>query len=70
MAAFEGKLNNVTLSAQTEIIVHFADNQFLNFESLEEAKGFLRFYRSSPMVKQNPGKLHVLRLGQWSEAPG
>ena len=70
MAAFEGKLNNATLSAETEIIVHFADNQFLNFESLEEAKGFLRFYRSSPMVKQNPGKLYVLRLGQWSEAPG
>ena len=68
MAAFEGKLNNVTLSAQTQIIVHFADNQFLNFDSLEDAKGFLRFYCSSPMAKKNPGKLYTLRLGQWSEA--
>ena len=70
MTAFEGKLNNATVSAQTQIIVHFADNQVLEFESLEEAKGFLGFYRSSPMAKQNPGKLYALRLGQWSEAPG
>ena len=70
MAAFEGKLNNATLSAQTQIIVHFADNQLLEFESLEDAKGFLKFYRSTPMAKKNPGKLYALRLGQWSEAPG
>ena len=69
MAAFEGKLNNATVSAQTEIIVHFADNQFLNFDNVEDAKSFLRFYRSSPVAKQNPGKLYALRLGQWSEAP-
>ena len=70
MTAFEGKLKNATVSAQTEVIVHFADNQFIEFESVEDAKGFLKFYRSSPLAKQNPGKLYALRLGQWSEAPG
>jgi len=70
MTAFEGKLKNATVSAQTEVIVHFADNQLLDFDSLEDAKAFLKFYRSSPTAKQNPGKLYALRLGQWSEAPG
>jgi len=51
MAEFTGRFENVTTSANAGFILRFADEQILDFSSLEDAKGFLRFYYGSPTAE-------------------
>ena len=65
---YVGKLGSVTMSANTSIIIRFADAQVLEFANLDEARGFLAFYDRSPTAKkENPAKIYCFRDNAWVE---
>ena len=66
-----GKLGASTVSAATAVIVRFTDGQVLEFESEQEARGFLAFYNRSPSARtQNRGKIYLFKSGAWQEQSG
>jgi hypothetical protein len=63
-----GKLGGVLVSAPTRFIVRFADGQTLDFPTLDDARGFLRFYNTSPTARlKNPATVYSLRDRVWEE---
>ena len=63
-----GKLGASMVSAPTPVIVRFADGQVLDFNSADDAHGFLAFYNKSPSARQqNPAKVYLLQDGVWNE---
>jgi len=61
-----GKLGAGVISAATPVIVRFTDGQVLEFETEEDACGFLTFYNRSPSARaQNQGKLYLFKSGSW-----
>ena len=63
-----GKLGASTVSAATAIIVRFADGQILEFQSQEEARGFIAFYNSNQSARaQNRAKIYLFKSGAWQE---
>jgi hypothetical protein len=65
---YTGKLGSITVSAPTPIIVRFADGQVLEFQTPEDAAGFLDFYNRSPSARdQNPARIYFLRQDKWEE---
>ena len=69
MEAYVGKIGNRTVSSSTPVIVTFADNQVLEFQTEKEARGFLAFYHANPTAHaNNPGRIYSFQAGAWLEA--
>ena len=63
---YTGKIEKQLLSATSQIIVLFADDQMLEFDDLDEAKRFLDFYhRNSSARSENRGKIYLFMGGDW-----
>jgi len=63
-----GKLGAGIISAATPVIVRFTDGQILEFDSEEDARGFLSFYNRSPSARtQNQAKLYLFNSGLWHQ---
>jgi len=66
-----GKLGAGTVCAATAVIVRFTDGQVLEFESEQEALGFLAFYNRSPSAREtNQGKIYIFKSGAWHQPSG
>jgi len=65
-----GTLGKSTLCAQQPIIVRFQNGSVLEFGTLDEAYGFLKFYNQNPTGRaENPGTIYQLVSGVWLEQP-
>jgi hypothetical protein len=65
-----GKLGNSTICAHQPVIVRFENQTMLEFENVEGAHGFLKFYAQNQTAScQNPAKLYRLCAGVWVEQP-
>jgi hypothetical protein len=63
-----GDLDGALLSAATPFIVRFADGQTLDFQTFDDALGFLAFYKTNPGAqKQNPAAVYSLQDSVWKE---
>ena len=66
-----GKLGVSTVCSATAVVVRFADGQVLEFESEQEARGFLAFYNRSPSASaQNQAKIYIFKSLGWEEQSG
>jgi hypothetical protein len=66
MPLYTGTLGKSTISAQQPIIARFANGSVLEFESMEDALGFLKFYNQNPKGRtENPAKIYQLTSGVW-----
>ena len=70
MPLYTGKLGNSTIGAQQPVIVRFKNGAVLEFPTLDEAYGFMKFYTATPSANlDNPGKIYQLVSGVWLEQP-
>jgi hypothetical protein len=66
MPLYTGTLGTSTISAQQPIIARFANGAVLEFGTLDDAHGFLRFYHQNPKGRtENPAKIYQLASGVW-----
>ena len=70
MSLFSGRLGNATVYAKEPVIARFKNSAVLEFSTLEEADGFMKFYNTNPTaVRENPGSVYLLESGVWLEHP-
>ena len=64
--AYVGKLEGEDFCALEPFVVRFADRQYVEFATEQEAHSFLRVYHATPSSsKKNPGKVYALKEGEW-----
>jgi len=64
--SYTGKIGNRTISASQAVIVLFGDGQVLEFATLKEANGFVKFYaQNRAATARNPAKTYVFEGGSW-----
>jgi hypothetical protein len=64
---YRGKIGSRTIYSAKPIVVVFEGPDTLEFDTVDEVKGFLEFYNKGPSSSRNRARLYAFDAGQWVE---